>query len=1254
MHITVYCPGCGSRYQLKPETRGQQIRCPNPICRRTFKVHEAESPPADGAARRPDPAVPAAGSYVTGPVGEIVPMLPAETANDPGSAALAAAQPQGGSPAHVQDFVPLLPATVVGKVEPAPASAEARTPPSPPPNPAPSKTSSWQDQPPPVRKREKARADPPPPLSGQAALRQPPSANDRPSKPRVAADTMPAAREAPRELPPGTWEQPPVRRGAGDASPKSAPSEPAMPAAPSEAEAMPSQGKRRRARWLMAGLLMLLASGLIGGVVWYAVNKIGYEDRLYTQAKADFAGGKYSDSAKNYRKLESAFPDSDRAQEYQFFAELSEVNVEAYDIRPKPAEALEKLRQFINDHKNDPLSKQNQQQVWRTMRKLTEDLATLARQTLESSSDLEKARQAHGQAEQALTDLRNLAPRDINPSEFKEIRDRLEKVNDAIRHVAKRDLFLADLKKEAATPVNIERWEDKAGREGLGNDARVRELLDRLRSRMQEAVRYVPAPANTAGTPAAESAPSLLVVPPLPKPAAGQSTGGVIFALARGVLYALAEPTGQVLWATRVGIDTATLPVRVRVNAIAPEIALVLSSDTNTLTARDALTGKPVWHHDLHAPCLGRPALVEQRVYVPTYDGRVHEIELISGQRLGWYQLGLPLTTGGARQEGTKLLYIPAERRYVYVLDVDEGRRQRPCVAILQSKHPSGSLRGEPIMASWDGLPAGMGSPPRFLILSQTDGLGSMKLRTFRLPIEGPQAGPVQPEVRVRGWSWFPPHADAEKIAFVTDAGVLGLFGINQPHNQDRPLFPLLAKECILEATNAPPGRAQVAHAGERDFWVLAHGELQHLQLGIDQREGLKISKLWPEPVHLGSPLHAGQVNEALDTLFVVTQLPDRQTCVATAVEAATGKIRWQRQLGLLCQAEPLLVGDKVVALDRGAGLFQFDPSQLPHQPGVEWQTGGQLLVEPVPGPLSSPPLLIAAADGKSVYAITCLADGSRLIVRRYPGSKKGPVEQEFALPAALAGTLALGTDCLVLPLAGGNLRRQSLAGELQADGGPNWRSPRADADAPGHVVHLGGDDFLATDGSRGLIHLHWPADKVWAMKKLADLPIRRIVAAPVVMPPDPDIAGPRVCFADSEGTVILLQGKDLQETRRWPLAGPITAGPFVRGRHIGCVVDRRQLVWIDPAKEQPVWKFATKGEAIVGQPQRIGDGIVVADLSGRFVGLDPATGQARGPGYTLKASVVPAVAPVAFGSDRVFAPLSDGTVLLLPLRHLH
>ncbi len=51
-----------------------------------------------------------------------------------------------------------------------------------------------------------------------------------------------------------------------------------------------------------------------------------------------------------------------------------------------------------------------------------------------------------------------------------------------------------------------------------------------------------------------------------------------------------------------------------------------------------------------------------------------------------------------------------------------------------------------------------------------------------------------------------------------------------------------------------------------------------------------------------------------------------------------------------------------------------------------------------------------------------------------------------------------------------------------------------------------------------------------------------------------------QVCVADADGTVTLLEGGKLEPKRQWDLGGKITAGPYVQGAWVGCVVERRRL----------------------------------------------------------------------------------------------
>jgi hypothetical protein len=260
-------------------------------------------------------------------------------------------------------------------------------------------------------------------------------------------------------------------------------------------------------------------------------------------------------------------------------------------------------------------------------------------------------------------------------------------------------------------------------------------------------------------------------------------------------------------------------------------------------------------------------------------------------------------------------------------------------------------------------------------------------------------------------------------------------------------------------------------------------------------------------------------------------------------------------------------------------------------------------------------------------------------------------------LAGALGGTPAIAGQSLLVPLADGATRRFALT-DGHSEGGPDWRAARVDEDARAHIVALGANEFLTTDGSRGLTHWRWPtgAPEFQTVpenrKPTVELPAR-IVSAPVLLPNTKEDGQWQVAVADAEGNLHLLRGPDLKQEQRWSLGGKITAGPFRRGQHLGCVVERRRLLWIDPAKEGLLWEYKSPGETIVGEPQVVGDLVLVADLAGRFIGFDPASGKAMGPGYTLKTSAAPAAVPVAFGPNMAFVSLSDGTGLLLALRLL-
>jgi outer membrane protein assembly factor BamB len=1051
-----------------------------------------------------------------------------------------------------------------------------------------------------------------------------------------------------------------------------------------EAAKKAAGAKKRRNTKIIVFVVGIVSLALVGGAglaFWALANR---ENLDREAAEKLYAEGRFADASKKYDELAHKYPESASAGDYKFLQELSAVRAMPSSSNTKGAFDL--ISTFLKDYKDDPRLTPHGKEVGDV---IVQVLEGTAQDVLKDPHDVELQAQ-FTRGRQVLDELLKIDGRWVSPLKIPEIDARRKEIDELAKREQERRNVLARVTELAQKPSAdaIHKLKELLHTEAakptrFDQDSQVLAAENSLYENHLKTISFTHDDDPIAPPAATEDIGPTLLVPPLVT-AAGDlaprfAADRVVFALVRGVLFGLSQDTGDVIWAMRVGIDTAHLPLRVPPSGNTPfEMALVLSADTLTLTAVNAANGETLWKHRLGAASLGRPVIVDRKVYLPTLNGDVEEVELAGGHLLGRFKLGQPLSVGGTYctylrdRKQVKQIFFPGDDSCIYVLDVNDHH----CEAVLYTEHEAGTLRSEPILLPSEEDP----NVPSYLVLCLAQGLDRTVLRTFQLLPPNPNAAagskesrmraePVDmPERRLPGWPWFPPYRDPEKLITVTDAGVLGLFGINQPHNKDNPLFPLVRvkdfDEGALELTGQGTGRgrAQMVHAEGDELWVLARGRLWRYILTIDRQVGpqAKPDLSWERPLDIGSPLHESQMSDDGSVLFLVTQSPNGQACLATAVDAETGRVRWQRQLGLVCHGDPRLVGGDVVALDQGGGLFRFRP-RAGADADSPWQSAGHALAKPLPEGVTGSVYLVPGADGNSVFQFVCPDPGNRLIVREYQAGRDKAAEYVLDLPARLAGTPAVGSNRILVPLANGDTRQLHLTGEEgKSVDGPPWRATRGDGGARGHVVWLGGDDFLTTNGRRGLTR--------WRLgdKDLYEaVPAGRDARKPTLELAD-DIAGPpivlshaaagqvlRVCVADVKGTVYLFEGDGLKPVRQWALPGPITAGPFERGGMAGCVVGRRLLVWLDPTKDKPLWQYESPGEGIIGQPQVAEGMVLVADVSGRFVGRDPVTGLPRGTGYQLRASVGPAAAPVGFGADRAFAPLTDATVLLLPLRPL-
>ncbi len=1254
--------------------------CPNKACGAVFEVQEVQGsaqpqPPDNGSqgGSKPAPFETTPARHQTGNVADFVQILPAE-----------AAQPAAPQPPAAQE-----------KVIPFAAAQDA---------------ASWRE-PPPVRRAPGTGADAPSAPARQEPLPapsqptqkkaelprkaissdttkvvRPPSAPTVRPAPKPAPPTLTSTPSGPQEAPPGSWEPPPVRRGADAVESSALPVlEKVSPPGITD-ETLPAS--RKTSRILRWGIGFALAA-CFAAVTVVLVLMLGSdsEDKMRERAVQFFAEGKFLNAFETYDKLAKDFPNSDQRTAYEFLARLCEQLNAAKPLTPDLEKTLAVLKGLFDDKANEALAQERKAQVETACLVIAEDL--VERASRDGNTDLlEQGGDAASLAERFNTSKENKA-------KIAGLRTRIMDVKEQVAHkqrvrIAKERLagLVGDLDK-------FEQAWDEARRalQELRDDPEVLKMREKAQGQYTQKVVWKPKPDKPAVAQRADdSETSIIHVPSVgPSGAAFDAVSPVVFSLARGVLYAHSQSNGQELWRTRVGIDTTALPIRLPATEISKERVLVLSSETNTLTARDVRTGEAAWRYELESPCLGRPVVVRQsrtvgemsggRAFVPTYDGKVHVIDVVGGQLLGWYELGKALTVGGVEQRVTlgaenkpeekRFLYLPADERYIFVLDIADSARGQPCVAVIPSGHPSGSLRSEPILISREEqrqIPPQRSAAewPDFLVLFQADDLKSMKVRLFHVP---PQVAPSSPSARsgasVPGWSWFRPHLDDEKFVQVTDAGVIDIRGIQQRDNRDPAVFAELPPE-IPKGRSGPPGRAQVVHATEDDIWVLARGELR---LRHFDRFRQRIVDVWQQPLRLGSPVHASQVNEVRKSAYVVTQDLDQPTYRISAVDASSdeSRLHWQRQLGLLCQGDPIVLNNTVVVLDESGALVQFDAGRYPAGAKSEWPSSGASLAKPA-GSGGRGRFLLTSRDGKSVLALAEEA-GNQLVVRKH---EPGQDVVERKVRTGLAGVPAVGEKSLAAAGTDGKLWLIPLSAGRAAPG-PNWRSEFAERTAPGHISNLGGDDYLATNGFKGLARWHLPEGggnfkKVssWRWpegdreRRQPSIPeTAGLIVAPPILLPGAAEGDVQVIVVDARGEVTLLReataanNRAWTELRTWKLQGQVTSGPFLRGSAVGFVVDRERLVWIDPAQEGVRWTYTRAGEGIVGEPRLVGGLLLVAHRTGLFVGIDSATGKPLAPGYKLKAQTAPAAAPVAFDAQRAFAPLTDGTVLLLSLKDL-
>ena len=718
----------------------------------------------------------------------------------------------------------------------------------------------------------------------------------------------------------------------------------------------------------------------------------------------------------------------------------------------------------------------------------------------------------------------------------------------------------------------------------------------------------------------------------------------VVAALAQGVLYAF-DAAGRPRWARRLGLDVDRLPVRMPAGATAGEVLIVRSSAEQAVLALDATTGAERWRFVAPTAMTADPTLVSianpggkpiLRGLLPTADGRIHVFEPVLGKRLGYYDVGWPLTTAGAYDAVTRRIYFGADFDRVLAIDptaIDDGRRAA-CSSVLFTRHASGSLRSEPLVVG------------PYLVLIEDADLDRTRLRAFALSESGfadPDAAPLA-EQTASGWSWFAPQASPDRLMFATDQGELGLFGLNLD-NPAEAIYRLIEDERQPPNTILPGAsgtRTLLAYAEDESLWLQASSALHRLSLDLlRQQVGASGASENSAAQIIEMPLHEAQTLR-LDRrliLYLGVMSGDGSRCELAAREAETGATLWRRQVGLHPLGDPLVENERIFWADRSGRIAVF---RRPTETSLIELEDRATLAE-----MASEPLLIDAYDGRP-RLMGKIAGSAEVAVR--PLEPQG-IWRRFQPPAEIVGRPCLLDGALVAACSDGLLHRLA-PGPVAPEANDQPFVLSIGAQRPSEsfsVTPMGRDTVLVCDG-RTLRRLQYRLrDSVGQWIETAES-----YSVKTALAGRPLVHGEQIFIASPGGQAeVLAAGEPARLLHRWSLAGKPTSDLFVRSGRVLAIVDDRVLVCLSSAAgalaDEPDWTSTPRLDAICGQPLVHGDALIVADASGAICGLNLADGKPLWQ-TQLAAGQAPAAAPAVLADRFLLVPLVDGALAVAPL----
>ena len=665
---------------------------------------------------------------------------------------------------------------------------------------------------------------------------------------------------------------------------------------------------------------------------------------------------------------------------------------------------------------------------------------------------------------------------------------------------------------------------------------------------------------------------------------------------AGGSILALDGETGQLIWRNYVGVAKDLPPVQLE------DGVLLSQSSTLELLRCSERDGSVLWRSTI-GERFSQPIVNKDDIYVPADSGRLFAIDAISGDAKWATQLPQGINTGPGVDDRLRRLYLVGDHSNVYVLNSRDGS----CIESYYLGHEAATVSVPPVPL--------LGH----LFVVENAGSDYSNVHILRVDERGETLVQAQAPFRLYGNVIVPPIINGRRLIVLTDRGEVTVYDVEPTAEREQ-----VTVAATLPAFYDEPTATQMA-VGKSQMWITGT-RLGRYELQINTGRVIRDWSINESDTFIGKPYSSD------DALVHARVLRGTSTIRITAANPKTGDEIWRTDVGVPVS---MLMEDAegVHAVTSQASLFSLQSDSANGQ-----LAGGDQPVEN-PGDKAiairfENPIRI---DETRRVMLNGVGDPSLLVYD--PQRQTEKLRQiTMSLPSGLptAGGVASGGG-LLLPLDNGRVvlvdwktGAVSSSAPFQPASDPTkkviWTKPIVLPNDPDQVV-------LADD--RKKIYRLRVGEQVRELQS-KDLEFKLI---------GPTTHIENTMFASNAGPAAdFLVGFDLNnlsETFRTLLNGRINWGPVAAGDLVLLRTDDG-ILRSYKADGSKAFELSVPQGAIVGEPIRDSERIILAGRSGWIITIDASNGKLLG---QIEIDQPIYATPLLIGDRTLLVPGAEGVV---------